>query len=157
PREAIGRFDPDVVLAGEEGGRDQRRDAEVGVVDRHAGARRFGRDLDLSGLDVGTEQLAGRLLHSGDQVVDAALDQAEDAAFDPTIVDVVEVEAEQHLRAARPDAAGDDAADAQRHARPAEARDVIQAGLRALLALDADARAELLLAGDLEAAVPGGV
>src|SRR5262249_43456811 len=132
-------------------------DAEIGVVDRHARADGIGGDLDFSRLDPRAEELGRRLLHGVDQIVDAALDQAEDAALDPAFLDVVEIEAEQHLLAARTDAAGDDAAHTERHARPPEAGDVVEARLRALLAFDAEAGPELLLAGDLEAAVARGV
>ena len=63
----------------------------------------------------------------------------------------------RHLLAARSDAAGDDPAHAQRDAGASEAGDVVEAGLRPALALDAEPRAELFLPGDLEPAVLGGV
>src|SRR6185437_9351925 len=106
---------------------DERRDAEVGVVDRDARAVGLGCDLDLPRLDVGAEQLARGLLDGGNEVLDAALDQAEDAALDLSLLDVVEVQVEEELLAARADASGDDPAHPQRDAGAPQAGDVVEA------------------------------
>ena len=102
---------------------------------------------------MGPEQLAGGLLDRPDEILDAPFDQPEDAALDLALLDVVEVQVEQELLAPRPHAAGDDPPHAERDARAPEAGDVIEAALGPLLVLDAEPRAKLLLAGDLEAAV----
>ena len=155
PGEALVGLDAHVVLAREQRARDEGRDAEVGVVDRDARALGLGVDLDLAGLDARPEELVAALLHGADEVLDAALDEAEDARVDLARLDVVEVEAEQVLLAARADAAGDDAPHAQRHGGAAQAPEVVDADLRALIALDAEARAELFLARELDAAALG--
>src|ERR1700690_767586 len=149
---AVG-LDADIVLAGEQGPGNERRDPEIRVVYRNAGPVWLRSDLDLPGVDVRAEQLAGGFLHSLDEILHAPFDQPEPSALDLSVLDVVEVQVESELFAARADAACDDAPHAQRNARPAQAGDVVEAILRAPLALDAEPRAELLFARDLEAAV----
>jgi hypothetical protein len=102
---------------------------------------------------VGPEQLARGLLNRPDEILDAPFDQTEDPALDLALLDVVEVQVEEELLATRADAPGDDPPHAQRDARAPEAGDVVEAALRSLFVLHAEARAKLLLAGDLEAAV----
>src|SRR6478609_5347089 len=67
----FGCLDADVVLSRDQRRREQRRDPEIGVVDRHARAGGLGRHLDLGRLGARLEQLARRLLHGLDQVLDA--------------------------------------------------------------------------------------
>ena len=83
PGEAAVGLDADVVLAGEQRGRDERRDARGRRCRSTTRAPSgLGGDLDLPGLDARAEQLARRLLDGPDEVLDAALDQAEDPALD---------------------------------------------------------------------------
>ena len=137
--------------------RDEGRDAEVGVVDRHARAVRVGGDLDLPGLDARRNSSLDASWTALMRFSTPPSTSRKTRLSTRPSWTLFRFRLNRYLLAAGADAAGDDAAHAQRHAGAAQAGDVVQAGLGAALALDAEAGAELFLARDLESAVLGGV